>query len=194
MLDALVFVLQKKVKQLATKLDSYLHSTTGHKHTGVNGDAPKLDPTKSLTYVPLNTAGGTVTGELKLTGEKQLSVNGWGVMSAGNSGQVLIGQNCYIEKSTGKFKYQNTGTNIGARGILYKYDNATNSAQPWFFDTGILATVADGEFTPVLRKIWHEGNLVVDSFAKKTGDTYTGIHNMSGGRFVLPVGTDKWAN
>lgn len=36
--------------------------TTGHRHTGAAGDAPKIDPTTGLTYVPVNKAGDTMTG------------------------------------------------------------------------------------------------------------------------------------
>lgn len=41
---------------------------SGHRHTGEPDDGPKLDPTKSLTYVPVNKAGDTMTGPLTVDG------------------------------------------------------------------------------------------------------------------------------
>ena len=44
------------------------HQTTGHKHTGTAGDAPKLDAETNLSYIPVNRAGDTMTGLLTLSG------------------------------------------------------------------------------------------------------------------------------
>lgn len=42
------------------------HASNGHQHTGAPGDGPKLDPTKALTYVPVNKAGDTMTNTLEI--------------------------------------------------------------------------------------------------------------------------------
>jgi hypothetical protein len=51
------------------------HATTGHKHTGVTGDAPKLDPATGLTYVPVNKAGDTMSGPLTLSQDPTVSAH-----------------------------------------------------------------------------------------------------------------------
>ena len=38
------------------------HQTTGHKHTGVAGDGPQINPVTALGYVPLNKAGDAMSG------------------------------------------------------------------------------------------------------------------------------------
>jgi hypothetical protein len=50
-------------------VDKLMSSTQGHKHSGVDGDAPKLNPATALTYVPINKAGDTMTGQLVLSGD-----------------------------------------------------------------------------------------------------------------------------
>lgn len=191
MLDSLYLLVQAQMRRIRDTLTTLSNSI-----------ATLTSNISTLTTTKLDKSGGTVTGELKLTGDKQINLNDYGSMSAGANGNVLIGQNCYIEKSTGKFKYLSTHASMGARGVLWKWDSATNSAQPWFFETGLIATTADAEFTPTLKKMWHEGNLQADTFAttfaKKAGDTYTGTHthtgivDVSGGRLRIPVGENLW--
>lgn len=186
MLDSLYFLMETKLKRIKSYVDTTVTSAIN-----------------SLSSLKANKAGDEFTGEMKVTGNRQVTVGDYGHFSSGTSGEVLVGQNCYIDKTTNKIKYLSTHANMGARGVLYKFDTATNAQQPWFFDTGRIATTKDAEFTPVLKKLWHEGNLQADTFAttfaKKTGDTYTGTHTMNGkldvnqGTFRLPVGTDKWA-
>lgn len=50
------------------EIDDLFSKTSGHGHTGVDGDGPKLDPTKAFTYTPVNNAGDTMTGDLVMGG------------------------------------------------------------------------------------------------------------------------------
>ncbi|WP_274363704.1 hypothetical protein [Paenibacillus thermotolerans] len=45
-------------------IDGLFEETTGHKHDGTAGNGPKLDPTTALTYIPVNKAGDTITGDI----------------------------------------------------------------------------------------------------------------------------------
>lgn len=50
------------------EIDDMFNKSSGHGHTGVDGDAPKLDPTTALAYVPVNKAGDTMSGNLNIDG------------------------------------------------------------------------------------------------------------------------------
>ena len=99
-------------------------------------------------YLPLN-GGGTVTGPLNITGGR-VDVNQWASISAGTDGFVLLGQNCYKGPTDNKYYYRSTHSDLGARGIVFRYGG--NSGISWF-DMGMVATVAGQEFTPTIKSL-----------------------------------------
>ncbi|SCY49853.1 Phage tail fibre repeat-containing protein [Paenibacillus polysaccharolyticus] len=91
--------------------------------------------------------GGVMTG--------RLIMNQWGTFSASSNGSVLYGSNCFLDGNT--FKYENSHTNLGARGIYMRY---TGGAGPevYMFDTGPVATTAGTSFVPTLNRIVNMGD------------------------------------
>lgn len=49
------------------EIDDMFSKTSGHGHTGVDGDGSKLDPIKAFTYTPVNKAGDTINGKLTIS-------------------------------------------------------------------------------------------------------------------------------
>lgn len=99
------------------------------------------DARASAISASLPRTGGSLTGPLK--------ISSWGTLSAGSGGYFLCGQNCYLDAAGTTFRYQNTHSTMGARGFVFRlgFENA------WYFDTGIVATVQDQQFTPVLKQV-----------------------------------------
>lgn len=103
-------------------------------------------PLPVVTYqgsLAVGTSGGRITAPM---------VNGytWATMSSGVNGNGLYGSNCYIDHLTGELKYKETHVDLGARGILMKYEGLRKL---YWFDTGLVPTTAGQVFTPVLREI-----------------------------------------
>lgn len=108
-------------------------------------------------YVSLS-GGGKIDGTLELTGGKARYVTTqWGVLSAGTDGFVLLAKNAYKDPNTNTYKFANTHESIGACGIEFKH----GSPGIWWFDTGMVATVADAEFTPEFRSLTNPDALLV---------------------------------
>ncbi|WP_145411972.1 pyocin knob domain-containing protein [Paenibacillus xylanexedens] len=95
----------------------------------------------------LSRTGGVMTG--------RLIMNQWGTFSASSNGSVLYGSNCFLDGNT--FKYENSHTNLGARGIYMRY---TGGAGPevYMFDTGPVTTTAGTSFAPTLNRIVNMGD------------------------------------
>lgn len=99
-------------------------------------------------YLPLS-GGGTVSGRINVDNGR-IDVSQWASLSAGSDGFVLLGHNCYKHPTNNKYYYRNTHDNLGAKGIVFRYGG--NSGLAWF-DTGLIATTADTEFTPDIKSL-----------------------------------------
>ena len=107
-------------------------------------------------YLPLS-GGGTVNGKINITNGR-LDVNQWATISAGTDGFMMLGQNCYKGPTDNAYYFRNTHSDLGARAIVFRYGG--NSGISWF-DTGMIATTADQEFTPTFRSLTNpEGELI----------------------------------
>ena len=88
----------------------------------------------------------------------RLDVNQWASISAGTDGFMLLGQNCYKGPTDNKYYFRNTHSDLGARGIVFRYGG--NTGISWF-DTGMIATTADTEFTPTIKSLTNpEGEMI----------------------------------
>lgn len=99
-------------------------------------------------YLPLS-GGGTVSGRINVDNGR-IDVNQWGSLSAGSDGFVLLGHNCYKHPTNNKYYYRNAHDSLGARGVIFRHGG--NSGVAWF-DTGLIATTADTEFTPDIKSL-----------------------------------------
>lgn len=107
-------------------------------------------------YLSLS-GGGTVNGLVNITNGR-LDVNQWASISAGTDGFMLLGQNCYKGPTDNKYYFRNTHSDLGARGIVFRYGG--NTGISWF-DTGMIATTADTEFTPTIKSLTNpEGDVI----------------------------------
>ncbi|UHA71944.1 hypothetical protein [Paenibacillus sp. 481] len=95
----------------------------------------------------LSRGGGAISGSLSVN--DILSVYSWGALSSGTGGNVLLGQNCYIDKAKNTFHFKENHPNMGARGILLIH----GKEGCWIFDTGVMETKKDVAFTPTLTKL-----------------------------------------
>jgi hypothetical protein len=133
--------LETQYDEAKADLDAKMHETTGHKHTGAAGDAPRIDPTTGLTYVPVNKAGDTMTGGLTTTGLT--------VRTAGNAGINLgrtdgVSSTPFIDFHSGA-----TAVDRDAR-IIASGGTGVN-------DGGTL-NVDAAAFTVNGNTVWHAGN------------------------------------
>lgn len=99
-------------------------------------------------YLP-KSGGGTVSGLLNITGGR-VDVNQWASLSAGTDGFVMLALNAYKGPTDNKYYYRSTHADIGARGIIFRYGGDTGIG---WFDTGMIATTADAEFTPTIKSL-----------------------------------------
>lgn len=123
----------------------------------------------ALVFTPANKSGEYFTGDVTIDSQRQLSAYAWGQFSSNVCGWCMLGNNCYLEKGTSKYRYKNTHPSLGARGIVF-----IPGSNPQYFDMGGVATTADAEFTPNLKSMWHSGN-----DGEKSGldaDTLDGLH------------------
>lgn len=96
----------------------------------------------------ITSQGGTINGIMNLNNGRY-NVNQWGAFSAGTDGFVLLAQNAYKDPNTNVYKYTNTHESMGARGIIFRH----GAPGVWWFDTGMVATQADQEFTPTFKSL-----------------------------------------
>lgn len=140
---------------------------------------------KELFDNKFNKSGGNISGSTYFDSSKPITMNSWGSISVGSNGYVLFGQNCYINKDDNTYKYANTHSNIGAKGIVFTYATGENL---FYFDMGDIATTKDATFTPSLKKIWYEGNQ--GSGSGMDADTVDGLQ---GGNIVQSYGNQTSA-
>jgi hypothetical protein len=101
------------------------------------------DARTSAIAASLPRTGGALTGPLR--------ISSWGEISASSGGYVLYGHNCYLDAAGVVYRYRNTHTNMGARGIVFRLGAGLQGA--WMFDMGSIATTAGEAFTPTLKRI-----------------------------------------
>ncbi|OPG94207.1 hypothetical protein B2I21_33640 [Chryseobacterium mucoviscidosis] len=132
---------QKGKVQLSIKTD-------GSSETVAATEKAVRDALIAANAANLPRTGGAMTG--------RLIMNQWGTFSGSANGSVLYGSNCFLDGNT--FKYENTHSNLGARGIYMRY-SGTVATEVYMFDTGPIATTAGAAFTPNLARIVHMGDL-----------------------------------
>ncbi|WP_195574275.1 hypothetical protein [Paenibacillus sp. 1001270B_150601_E10] len=93
--------------------------------------------------------GDTMSGPLNIN--SSLTTSQWGSISAASNGFYLIGHNCYLHPTKGTYHYRNTHASLGAKGILFRFGSSSEGI--WMFEMGNVATTADAEFTPTLKKL-----------------------------------------
>lgn len=105
--------------------------------------------------------GGALTGSLR--------ISSWAEISASSGGYVLYGHNCYLDATGVVYRYRNTHSNMGARGIVFRLGAGLQGA--WMFDMGAIATTAGASFTPALKRILNTDDLayVEQNFVKVIG-------------------------
>lgn len=139
--------------QLQDHLGRVLHPESEAGHIGTR-DGKSVETklaellAKFAEYLPLS-GGGTVSGLLNITGGR-VDVNQWASLSAGSDGFVMLALNAYKGPTDNKYYYRATHANIGARGIIFRYGG--DGGISWF-DTGMVATTADQEFTPDIKSL-----------------------------------------
>lgn len=139
---------QKGKVQLSSKTDG-TSETLAATEKAVN--VARAAAETSAKNASLPRSGGAMSGRIVM--------QSWGSFSGSPDGSTLFGSNCYLDGA--KFKFENSHSTLGARGIYLRY---TGSAGPeiYMFDTGPVATVAGTEFTPSLNRIANMG----DAFQK----------------------------
>lgn len=162
------------------EIDDMFNKTSGHGHTGVDGDAPKLDPTKAFTYAPVNKAGDTMDGKLTISS----GIDSYPLWLKSNYGEMRfichssgIG---YIQYSTNEFILSKTNTN--------KFDKFSMFATETIFHGKI---VTEGQSTKVRRPHldtggWARGFVIEDRDASPI------IELGSYGNVVGGVNTVNW--
>lgn len=102
---------------------------------------------KLAGYLSLD-GGGDITGNVNIN-LGRLSISNWGAFSSGTDGHVMYAQNAYKNPIDNKYYYLQTHESMGAKGVLMRH----GADGLYFFDTGMIPTVADQEFTPKFRRL-----------------------------------------
>ena len=102
---------------------------------------------KFSDYIPKN-GGGVINGSLE-TSNGHISADQWLGISSGSDGHVLFGQNCYKDHYANTYKYLQTHESMGAKGLIFRH----GSPGMYYFDTGMVPTVKDQEFTPDFKRL-----------------------------------------
>ncbi|MFB0846839.1 hypothetical protein [Paenibacillus oleatilyticus] len=141
-------------------------SSGGHTHDGTSGNGPKLDPTKALTYVPLNRSGDKMSGHLDFNGYFAKSIlvdvgNGGGYLSFVSNGPTGSdgGYIQYVPPGTGNTKKQLNITGLGTVPLdLFKVIASQYAFTNGPSDFGVL-NLADGSKSISLNDapIWLRG-------------------------------------
>lgn len=98
-------------------------------------------------YIPKQ-GGGDITGNLNITNGR-MSISNWGAFSSGTDGHAMYAQNAYKDPVTNKYFYLQTHESMGAKGIVMRH----GAPGIYWFDTGMIPTVKDQEFTPVFQRL-----------------------------------------
>jgi len=110
--------------------------------------------------------GGDLTGLINIAGPKGLRIGQWLVLSAGTNGHILLGHNCYIDRTDGsKYKFAYTHSAIGARGIVMQFGSTVIKS---FTYTG--STTADAEFSPTLYDLFTNAGGTISGNLSVTGN------------------------
>ena len=102
---------------------------------------------KFAEYLPKN-GGGDITGSVNIN-LGRMSISNWGAFSSGTDGHVMYAQNAYKNPYDNKYYYLQTHDNMGAKGILMRH----GAPGIYWFDTGMVPTVKDQEFTPTFKRL-----------------------------------------
>lgn len=102
---------------------------------------------KLSRYLSLD-GGGDITGNLNIN-LGRLSISNWGAFSSGTDGHVMYAQNAYKNPVDNKYYFLRTHESMGAKGVLMRH----GADGLYFFDTGMIPTVEDQEFTPKFRRL-----------------------------------------
>jgi hypothetical protein len=129
-------LMQKGIVQLSSRTDG-TSETVAATEKAVN------DVLATANSSSLPRTGGALTGPLR--------ISSWGEISASSGGYVLYGHNCYLDAAGVVYRYRNTHTNMGARGIVFRLGAGLQGV--WMFDVGSIATTAGEVFTPTLKRI-----------------------------------------
>jgi len=143
--------------------------------------APKTDwaPEDGIADVDLNRVesnllhlynllmtGGDLTGLINIAGPKGLRIGQWLVLSAGTNGHILLGHNCYIDRTDGnKYKFSYTHSTLGARGIVMQLGSTVIKS---FTYTG--STTADAEFIPTFYDLFTNAGGTISGNLSVTGN------------------------
>lgn len=162
---------------VAPAANDYTFAQIGAKPTTLAGYGI-TDAQPALGYVPARRTGDSFTGPVGINtyGARPFDINTWLSLSANDSGEALFANNAYFNRGDSTFRYSHTHGSLGASGIVLR---AFGDAGPWFFDTGDVATTADAQFTPTLRRLWHDGNFAPGSKVDRDYDPGTGNANLT---------------
>ncbi|WP_340400844.1 pyocin knob domain-containing protein [Paenibacillus sp. FSL H8-0079] len=122
-------------------------STTSNSESHAATSKAVNDARQAAIAASVPRTGGSMTG--------RLTMNAWGTFSGSTNGSTLYGSNCYLDGNT--FKYENTHSNLGARGIYMRYSGGGSQPEVYMFDTGPISTTAGATFTPTLNRIVNAG-------------------------------------
>ncbi|APO44320.1 hypothetical protein BS614_10095 [Paenibacillus xylanexedens] len=125
-------------------------------------------------------AGGALTG--------RVIFNNWGGFSSSSDGLALYGSNCYLDGSI--YRYENTHSNFGARGLVMRFAGGSNP-QIYMFDTGLIATISGVAFTPTLKRVLNQTDY--DTLFQSVSSGKASIAAAITGKGVAALGSDTHA-
>ena len=135
-------------------------------------------------YLPLD-GGGNITGNVNIN-LGRLSISNWGAFSSGTDGHVMYAQNAYKNPIDNKYYFLQTHESMGAKGVLMRH----GVDGLYFFDTGMIPTVADQEFTPKFRRLDRPDAELING-ADLNDLTQNGIH-CGNSLTNAPFGSADW--
>ncbi|CAI6073911.1 hypothetical protein PAECIP112173_02305 [Paenibacillus sp. JJ-100] len=162
-------------------------TTTGI--TKLNNATTSLSETEAATPKAVNDARKAAmdasvprTGGVNMTG--RMIIGNWGTFSSNSNGSVLYGNNCFLHPTDGTMRFENSHSNMGARGIYMTFTNNEKN-KIYVFDTGQIPTVSNGVFNPVFHRVLSTDDIIFP-FENPTSNL---ISNSSG-----LLGLDGWTN